>query len=93
MPLQRPLPAWAVDAELARKGRFYERNQYLLGCGYRAVHDSAAPLEAQAETTDRRISITKDVPLLRIDHLSTESSLPGVRRRQHPKAVTVTATK
>ncbi len=80
-------------AEVARKGRFYERNQYLVGCAYRAIHDSAAPLEAQAETTNRRVSITKDVSLLWINHLSTESSLPGVRRGQHPKAVTVAATR
>jgi len=31
-----------------------------------AVHDAAALQDAQAETTDRRARITKDVPVLRL---------------------------
>jgi hypothetical protein len=65
-------------AVLAKKGRFYERNQYFLWSADRAVHNPAAPLDAQAETAVGRISITKDVPILRIDHVSTEGNLLGV---------------
>lgn len=45
-----------------------------------------APLDAQ-ETTDRRVSVTKDVPVLRIDHISTESALLGVWRGKPLRAV------
>jgi hypothetical protein len=76
-----------VDAELARKGRFYERNQYLLRSADRAVLDPAAPVEAQDEATEHRLSIAKDVPVLRIDHVSPESALPGVWRGQRVKAM------
>jgi hypothetical protein len=44
----------------------------------RSVHTLAAPLDTQ-ETTDRRVPIPKNVPLLRIDHISIESALLGVR--------------
>ena len=67
-----------VDAQLAKKGRSYEHNQYFLRFAYRALHDLAAPLDEQAETTHHRVSVTKDVPILRIDHISTQSSLLGV---------------
>jgi hypothetical protein len=43
-----------------------------------ALHDSVAPQDAQAETTARRIRITNDVPILRIDHISIETMLLGV---------------
>ena len=33
---------------------------------------------AQAETTDRRVPITKDVPVLRIDHIPIKDMLLGV---------------
>jgi hypothetical protein len=72
---------------LAKKGRFYERNQYLLRPAYRALHDPGVLLDAQAETTDHRVSITKDVPILRIDHISIKSPLLGVWRGQRLKAV------
>jgi hypothetical protein len=75
------------DAELARKGRFYARNQNFLRSADRALHDPAASLDAQTETTDHRVSITKDVPILRIDHISTKSPLPRVWRGQRPRAV------
>jgi hypothetical protein len=82
------LGVWSlVTAELARKGRFDERNQYFVRSAFRALDDPTAPLEAQAETTDHRVSIAKDVSVLRIDHISTQSSLPGVRRGQRVKAV------
>jgi len=74
-----------VIAELAKKGRFYERNQYFLRLAFRIIHGPAAPLEAQVETTEHRVSIAKDVSVLRIDHISTQSSMPGVRRGQRLK--------
>jgi hypothetical protein len=80
----------AVDAELAKERWRYERNQYFLRTADRAVHDPAALLDAEAETAARRASITKDVPILRIDNLSTKSSLLRVRRSQLLKAVAVT---
>jgi len=76
-----------VDAELATKGRYCERNQYFLRAAYRALHDRAALLDAQGETTDHGVSITKDVPILRIDHLSAKNPLPGVWHGQRLKAV------
>jgi len=36
--------------------------------------------DAQAETADGRIRITKDMPMLRIDHISIEGVLLGVRQ-------------
>jgi hypothetical protein len=78
---------------LARKGRLHERNQYHLRSSDRVVNGFAAHVDAQGETANHRVSITENVPLLRIDHISTESSLPGVRRNQHLKAaVTAVAT-
>lgn len=67
-----------VDAELAKKGRFYERNQHFHRSAYRAVHDPTAPRDAQGESRGRGVGITKDVPELRADHISTEGSLLGV---------------
>jgi hypothetical protein len=72
------LIACSVVSRLAKKGRFYERNQHLLRSAYRPLHDPAAPLDAQAETTGRRVSITKDVPILRIDNVSIKGKLLGV---------------
>jgi hypothetical protein len=68
----------AVDAELGKKGHFNESNQYRFWYVYRAPDDPAGPLDAQAETTDRWGSITKDVPLLRIDHVTIKGKLLGV---------------
>jgi hypothetical protein len=65
-------------AGLAKKGRSYEHNQCFLRTACRALHNLAAPLDAQAETTDYRVSITKDVPILRIDYISIEGKLLGV---------------
>jgi len=42
-------------------------------------------MDAQAESGDCRASITKDVPILRVDNLSTKSSLLRMRRSQFPK--------
>ena len=65
-------------AGLAKKGRLYERNQCFLRIACRALHDLSAPLDSQAETTDCRVSITEDVPILRVDHVSIKGKLLGV---------------
>ena len=44
-------------------------------------------LDAETETAASRVSITKDVPILWIDYISTESPLLGMRRSQFPEAV------
>ena len=84
MPRARPLEikehSYSVDAERAKRAPFNERNQYFLRSAYRAVHDPAAPQAAQAETTDRRVRNTKDVSVLRIDYISIEGMLLGVRQ-------------
>jgi hypothetical protein len=76
--LERLESFYPVDAELAKKGWFYERNQHFLRFAYRDVHDPGAPLDAQGGTTGREVWIAKDVPILRIDHVSTKVTLPGV---------------
>jgi hypothetical protein len=76
-----------------RKGRFYERNQHLPWSADRPVHDPAGPLDAQDETRECRVSLTKDVPGLWIDHVSTQSSLPGVWSGQRREAVSVMVEK
>jgi hypothetical protein len=86
--LVREVDQW-LEARLAQKGRVYDRNQSLFRFADRDLNDSAAHLDAQAETTDHRVSIAKDVSVLRIDHISTQSSLPGVWRGQHLKTVIV----
>ena len=75
-----------MEAALAKKGRSYERNQYCLRAAYRDLHDPAAPMDAQADTTDHRGSITKNVPSLRIDHIA-ESPLLRVWRGHGLNAV------
>ncbi len=65
-------------AGLAKKGRFDEHSQYFPRSAYRAVHDPAAPLDSQAETTGRGVWITEDVSVLRIDHVSIKGKLLGV---------------
>ena len=64
--------------ELDKKGPSYERHEYFLWLFYRATDDPARPLDAQADTAHRRGSVTKDVPLLRIDHVTIEAQLLGV---------------
>jgi hypothetical protein len=66
-------------AGLARKGRFHERNQYFFQFPHRAVYDLSAVPDAQVETPARRGPVTKDVPIVRIDHVSTQGTLPGMR--------------
>ena len=47
----------------------------------------AALPDAQAETADHRVSITKDVPILRIDHFSIKGKLLGVWQAFHSSGV------
>jgi hypothetical protein len=68
----------------AKKGRFHERNQYFPRSAHRAVHHPAAPPDAPTEAAVSRVSITKDVPFLRIDHISTETPLLGMRQTFYP---------
>ena len=70
-----------MEAELAKKGRSYERNQYGLRAGYRDLHDRSAPIDAQADTTERQGSITKNVPSMRFDHIAEKPLLRVWRRR------------
>jgi hypothetical protein len=79
-------------AGLAKKGRVHERNQYFLWSVDSGVCDSPASPDAQ-ESGNGRVPITKDVPVLRVDHISVRSSLLGVRHGQHPEAVSITVEK
>ena len=82
-----PKPTIArLDAELAKKGRFYECNHYFLRSACRSVHSPAALLDTQ-ETTDRRVPIPKNVPVLRIDHIPIQGTLFGVWRGKRLMAV------
>jgi len=81
--VERGLTGW-VDAVLATEGRFYERIEYLGQCADRTVHDPAARLETRAETANRWASIPANLSVLRADHISSESALPGVWRGQYP---------
>jgi hypothetical protein len=72
-----------IDAELAKKGRFYEHSRNCPRTADCVVHDRVAALEAQDETPAREfwntgVWITKDVPALRIDHIPDESQLHGM---------------
>jgi hypothetical protein len=78
-PKNQPLEiATAVDAELAKERSRYERHQHCLRSALRAVYDPAAPLDTEAETAVSRVSITKDVSVLRTDHVSIQGTLLGV---------------
>ena len=68
------------------EGSFDERNQYFLGCADRALNHPPASLDGEDEITAQRVSSTKDVLILRIDHLA-KSSLSGVWRGQRRKVV------
>jgi hypothetical protein len=70
--------SYSLDAGFAKKGRLYERNQYFLRSAYCAIHDPSALPDAQAETTDGRVQIAKDVPVLRLDHITIKDMLLGV---------------
>jgi hypothetical protein len=69
---------YSQDAELAKKGRGYECSQYCLRSVDRAVHDPADSEDAQAETTRHRVRTAKDVPIMRIDHVSIKGKLYGM---------------
>jgi hypothetical protein len=63
---------------LAKKGRFHEPNQYLLGSADCPAYDLAGALDPQIQTAISGVSITNDVPILPIDHVPTQGALPGV---------------
>jgi hypothetical protein len=63
-----------------RRVAFYECHQYFLRTACPALHDPTAPPDAQAETTGRGVWITKNVPILRIDYVSTKGKLLGMRQ-------------
>jgi hypothetical protein len=46
----------------------------------RAVHDPAALLDAQTQTATSWVSITKDMPVMRIDHVPIKGKLLGMRQ-------------
>jgi len=72
------LSDWVARRKTRQEGAPYECNQYLPRFAYRAPGDPVDALDAKAETTDHRVSITKDVPVLRIDHSSIKGKLLGV---------------
>lgn len=53
---------------------------------YHSVRTAPAPLATQ-QTTDRRAPIPKNVPLLRIDHISIQGKVFGVWRSKRLRAV------
>jgi hypothetical protein len=59
-------------------GHAYERSQHLFRSACCAIHYPAGLRDAQAETTDGRVQITKDVSVLRLDHVSIKDILLGV---------------
>jgi hypothetical protein len=67
-------------AEIAEKERLCECKWCFCRSADWAVHAPVALLDAKAETPTRRGWITTDVPILRIDHLSTQGTLLGVWR-------------
>jgi hypothetical protein len=60
------------------KGALLEPNWYFFRSACCAGSDPAAVQDSQAETTGRWVRITKDVPVLRIDHISIQGMLLGV---------------
>jgi hypothetical protein len=69
----------SFDSECASKDRLYECNQCVLRTLHCAVRTRAVLQATQAETTDGRIWNSKDLPILRLDHVPIESVLLGVR--------------
>jgi hypothetical protein len=72
------VPLCRFGAGTRQEGSLYERNRHFPRCADRAVHDPVAPLDAQGETIGHGVWITKDVPILRIDHVSIQGKLLGV---------------
>jgi len=71
-------PPYRLVARTRQERSLYERNQHFLRSADRAVHNPAARLGAQGETTGHGVWITKDVPIMRIDHVSIKGKLLGV---------------
>ncbi len=66
----------ALAAQIAEQEHGCERNQYFCRPAHCAVGDSGALQDAQA--AKNRVRITKDVPVLWIDHISIKGMLLGV---------------
>ena len=60
-----------------RRVAFDKRRYYFLWSACRAVHGPAATLDARDKIRGRRVW-TKDVPILRTDHISIKGTLPGM---------------
>jgi hypothetical protein len=72
-----PCPS-PFGAALAKEGSFHECDQYFPRSAHLVVHDLAAPLDAKTETATSRVTIAKDLSLLRIDHVPIRGKLLGV---------------
>ena len=73
--------------EHSKQGRFYERNSHVCRSAYCLAYYSAAPQDAQAETTDRLLRNANDLPVLRIDHIAIEAMLHGVWQAPYKSGV------
>jgi hypothetical protein len=73
--------------EHSKKGRLYERNRSVRRSAYCPAYYSAAPQDAQAETTDRPLRNANDLPVLRIDHIAIEAMLHGVWQTPYKSGV------
>jgi len=71
---------WLNTGIAKQEDHVYERNQLFFWSADCAVHYPAAAQDAQADSTHCRIRITKDVPVLRIDHISIKGKLLGMRQ-------------
>ena len=81
--LKVPLPLEAAPSmrKSLESSRIYEPNYYLFWSVYRRAHDpDAAPKDAPNEARDCRVRHSKDVPVMWVDHISTEGVLLGVRQ-------------
>jgi hypothetical protein len=67
-----------LDATIVAKEHLDELDWYFFQSAYCAVRDPGALQDGQAETTGRRVRITEDVPVLRVDHISAKTMLLGV---------------
>jgi hypothetical protein len=71
-----------------KKERSFDKcNQYFVRFAYRAAYEPAGSLDPQVDATDRGASITKDVPVLRIDYVSIKGQLFGVWQALYSRGV------
>lgn len=80
-------PVPGASAELGKKGRLGEPNQH---CSRHAPCPTDCPAsiqEAEAQTADRPVWNTNHVSVLRIDHISIEGILHGMRQVPYTRRV------